>query len=201
MIDMNPSDRTCIYSTLSYLSGLAAKYGMPAVVTFDQPLFRKAAEIMNDSDDSSIKNILLMLGSFHMLMDHLGSIGTLMDGSGLRSVLQRVYEENIVLHMMHGKAVERALRRFLLVHLSLSAQIAEKCAENDPEFNSLLILPENTHDSAVPGNAQVDCHDSIQLSVMEKFAVKINDFKDQSKAYDNQLKSRRRGGGAEGFKN
>ena len=45
MIDMNPSDLSCIYSTLSYLSSHAKRHNVTPVVTFDQPLWWKAFEI------------------------------------------------------------------------------------------------------------------------------------------------------------
>ena len=92
MIDMNPGDKTCILSTLNYLCKLASKHNMPAIVTFDQPLFWKASEIANAvPDDSPIRNVVLLLGSFHTFMNLLGAIGTLMDGSGLKEILETVY--------------------------------------------------------------------------------------------------------------
>ena len=47
MIDMNPGDKTCILSTLDYLCGLSSRHNMPTIITFDQPLFWKASEIVN----------------------------------------------------------------------------------------------------------------------------------------------------------
>lgn len=86
MIDMNPGDKTCILSTLDYLCKLASKHNMSAIITFDQPLFWKASEIVNAvPDDSPIRNAVLLLGSFHTFMNLLGAIGTLKDGSGLKT--------------------------------------------------------------------------------------------------------------------
>ena len=67
---------------------------MPAIVTFDQPLFWKAHEVVNSvPDDSPIRNEVLLLGSFHTLMNLLGAIGTLMDGTGLKNILEIVCGE------------------------------------------------------------------------------------------------------------
>ena len=108
MIDMNPGDKTCILSTLDYLCNLSLKHNMQTVITFDQPLFWKASEIANAvADDSPIRKVVLLLG-FHTFMNVLGAIGTLMDGSGLKEIMETVYGENAVLHMMSGKAVQRA---------------------------------------------------------------------------------------------
>ena len=136
MIDMNSGDKTCILSTLECLCRLASKHNMPAIVTFDQPLYWKASEIVND--DSLIRNVVLMLGSFHTFMNVLGAIGTLMDGSGLKDIMETVYGENAVAHMMSGKAVQRAFRGHLLVDQCLTRQIVAKIMEDDPDFHEQL---------------------------------------------------------------
>ena len=81
MVDMYSGDETCIFSTLSFVSELSKRYGIPTVVTLDQQLFWKASEIILDSPkDSHIKDIVLMLGSFHLLMNLLGAIGYFLEG-------------------------------------------------------------------------------------------------------------------------
>ena len=80
---------------------------MPTIITFDQPLFWKASEMVNAvPDDSLIRNVILLLSSFHTFMNVLGTIRTLMDGSGLKEIMETVYGENAVVHMMSGKAVQ-----------------------------------------------------------------------------------------------
>lgn len=104
MIDMYPGDPTCILSTLTYICGPAEKSNILPVITFDQPLFWKASEIIyNAPKDSPIKTNVLMLGSFHTLMNVLGAIGTLMQGTGLVNTLEEIYGENAVKHIMTGK--------------------------------------------------------------------------------------------------
>ena len=41
-----------------------------------------------------------MLGTFHTLMNVLGAIGTLMQGTGLANILEEIYGENTVKHIM-----------------------------------------------------------------------------------------------------
>ena len=88
MIDMYPGDKTCIYSTLEYICKLASKYDLPPIVTFDQPLFWKASEIINEIPENNPIRHVLLLGSFHTFINLLGAIGTLMHGSGLKEILQ-----------------------------------------------------------------------------------------------------------------
>ena len=55
----------------------------------------------------------------------LGSIGTMMSGSGIEQLFSEVYAENSVVHMMPGKAVSRALRGHFLVGSELTSIILE----------------------------------------------------------------------------
>ncbi|WAR21610.1 hypothetical protein MAR_015584 [Mya arenaria] len=82
---MNPSDATCIFSTLKFVKG------------------------------SDLNNIVLRLGGFHTEMSFLGAIGHLMAGSGLQEIMELIYATNAVGHMMTGKAISRAVRAHLLV--------------------------------------------------------------------------------------
>lgn len=47
VVDLNPSDDDCIYSTLMYIQTQAQRLNIPTpCVTFDQPLWIKAIEII-----------------------------------------------------------------------------------------------------------------------------------------------------------
>lgn len=84
IIDLSPSDDTCIYSTLNYVQSQARKLNMQSpCITFDQPLWIKAVEIIK----SKLMNIVCQLGGFHTMMSFMGSIGTMMKGSGLEEAL------------------------------------------------------------------------------------------------------------------
>ena len=144
MIDMDPSDMSCIYSTLKFICAQAHKLQVTPVITFDQPLWFKALMIVeNESGDSDIKNIVLRLGGLHTEMSFLGSIGNIMAGSGLQEVLEVIYAENAVQHILSGKAISRAVRAHLLVDsvlnallISASMQTEDQLPE-DPQPNEL----------------------------------------------------------------
>ena len=85
MINIQSTDMTCIYSTLHFISNLAAKYKVKSVLTFDQPLWWKAQLIIDSGPtNSDLLSLILQLGGFHTQMSYLGAIGFLMTGSGLR---------------------------------------------------------------------------------------------------------------------
>ena len=95
-------NETCIYSTLLYVQSQADKLNIPTpCITFDQALWTKAVEII----DAKSLNIVCRLGGFLIMMSFLGSIGSLMEGSGLSDLFDTVYGVNAVTHMMSGKDV------------------------------------------------------------------------------------------------
>ena len=103
MVDMDPTDLSCIYTTLKFVSCQAFEQGCVTILTFDQPLFWKASMIVDsERKDSDISEIIGRLGGLHCQMSFLGSIGHLMGGSGLQDLMSTVYAENTVPHMISG---------------------------------------------------------------------------------------------------
>ena len=97
MIDLDPTDPSCIYTTMKFVSSQARRYDATPILTFDQPLYWKALTIIQPQPDSSVlKGMVLRLGGFHMQMSFLGSIGHLMAGSGLQELLEVVFAGNAV---------------------------------------------------------------------------------------------------------
>ncbi len=79
IIDLNPSDESCLFSTLIYIQNQATRLGIETpCLTFDQPLWFKAVSIIA----AKSLNIVCRLGGFHMMMSFLGSIGSMMKGRG-----------------------------------------------------------------------------------------------------------------------
>ncbi|KAJ8893497.1 hypothetical protein PR048_006095 [Dryococelus australis] len=103
MIDHNPSDLSCMYSTLLCVCSEASRCRKKAIVTFDQPLYWKCQIIINsEPTDSPLKYLILLLGGFHVRVSFLSSIGNIMEGSGF------------------GKAVSRAIRAHFMMGLALN---------------------------------------------------------------------------------
>ena len=58
MIDMQPSDYSCIFSTMQFISEQAKKYDRTLILTFYQPLYWKAKEIqMWESENINLKDV------------------------------------------------------------------------------------------------------------------------------------------------
>ena len=65
IIDLNPSDMNCIYSTLRYISTHARRHNVVPIVTLDQPLWLKEVIIQASvSPDNGIRSIVVRLGGF-----------------------------------------------------------------------------------------------------------------------------------------
>lgn len=106
------------------MQNLSEKHGLGVCpVTFDQPLYIKAIDIVKSSNE--LHNIVVRLRGFHLLVSYMGSIGY-MSGSGLEEMWETVYAPNTVIHMMPGHAYARALR----AHLLSSAAIMSLLLQN-----------------------------------------------------------------------
>ena len=123
MIDMTPSDVTCVMFTLNFVSRHAKSHDiLTPIITFDQPLWLKAFSIVNtEPADSEVRNVVVRLGAFHAQMSFLGAIGHLMAESGLKELLEMIYASNAVDHMLSAKAVSRAVGGHLIIDAALNA--------------------------------------------------------------------------------
>ena len=93
-----------------------------------------------------------MLGSFHTFMNVLGAIGTMMQGSGLREILEVIYGENAVKHMFTGKSVQRVFRGHLLVENCINGMIVSDLIDSDSAFATLVDQYEDTYTSLIAGD-------------------------------------------------
>ena len=122
MIDMDPTDMSCIYSTLHFVAAESHRQGTIPMLTFDQPLYWKAKTIIiHEKEGSELKPIVLNLGGFHSAMGFFRCIGHVMEASGLTEVLELIYAENAVTQILSGKAYARAIRGHFLVGTALSS--------------------------------------------------------------------------------
>ena len=100
MIDMNPGNLNCIFSTQQFLCNHACHYNVKPIITFDEPLWLKSHQVIGSQPEGSeFHDIIQQLGEFHTLMSFLGCRGHIMAVSGLQ-----VCAANTVKHMLTGKA-------------------------------------------------------------------------------------------------
>ena len=135
ILDLNPSDETCIYSTLLFVIKEGQRIGiLKPCVTFEQPLWLKAMGIIKEKD----LNTVCRLRGFHLLMSFLGSIGKLMVGSGSEEVFEEIYSEDTVKLIFSGKAVARALRAHMLIQSTLISHLLNSLVDGGELYLSEL---------------------------------------------------------------
>ena len=175
MVDLDPNSWKCIYSVLEWGRKECAKYGIIPMFTFDQPIWWNARQIQNQEDDLS--QVVLNLGAFHTDMSFLGTIGHIMQSSGLKELLTLVYPENTVRHMLTGKAVYRAMRGYFLVDAALNIFIIKNYLFKDKQDAShFLNMFENTYTN---NNESEASHDEKMSELCRIF----KDVKENLKAY------------------
>ena len=81
LIDLNPGDYSCLYSVIHFVDNEVRRIKLPGTtLTFDQPLFIKAVEIVLAKE---IRTVVIRLAGFHTLMSAIGSVIHLMKNSGI----------------------------------------------------------------------------------------------------------------------
>ena len=173
IIDLHATDPNALYSLLLFLDEQSRKLstGTP-VVTFDQQLYVKAYEIVS----SKQMNIFLRLGGFHQVMSFLGSVGILMEGSGLRTALETLYAPVTVGHMMTGKAYARAIRGHFITAASLLSILLEDFWKQLSDANQMQL--ESIFDSDDPSKYQ---NDEVSLKLVNWYEAKKKDLSSTSR--------------------
>ena len=87
-----------------------------AIVTFDFPIWLKAVNIIKQAN----LPIIARLGGFHLLKSYLGSMGNIMEVSGLLDVIQFIYPGSTTAnHIIDGGCFDKAIRAHLLIDAAI----------------------------------------------------------------------------------
>ena len=123
------SDPSTLYTALRYTQDICDRHEIKfCPVTFDQPLYIKAVEIL-EQHKSELKNLFIRIGSFHNLMSFMGAIGTLMADSGLTDLWETVYAPNTAAQMETGHDYARILRAHILSAAAVTKHILDVSSE------------------------------------------------------------------------
>ena len=165
-INLEPGNLTTLFSALRFAAEECTAKKQCCIVTFDQPLYLKAVEITASADKNDIlSSVIFRLGGFHLLMSYLGTIGYIMEGSGIEEMWQTVYAKNSIYQMMSGHAYERSIRAHLLAHQSLVILITSNFCDFRTDFlEGLHNLSENALLSKIAGKEACSSHDLTFLT-------------------------------------
>lgn len=94
IIDLQPLDPTCSYSALKFV---ARQVKLLAIKAPYSTFYLPSTLVQGYCNYTEKKlNIVCRLGGFHLLMSFLGSIGTLMKGSGIEELQGEIYATNVI---------------------------------------------------------------------------------------------------------
>ena len=150
-VNFKLSDPSTLYTALRYTQDICDRHEIKLCpVTFDQPLYIKAVEILGQ-DNSELKSLFIRTGSFYNLMSFMGAIGTLMADSGLTDLLETVYALNAAAQMETGLDYARALRAHIPSAAAVTKHILDVSSEADKinygelvvRINKLIYYREN----------------------------------------------------------
>lgn len=156
-INNPPSQYETIYTSLleavenSKLNGHKS-----TIVTFDQPLYHKAKDITTSSNDPRLESVVIRLGGFHLLMSYMGSIGYMMNGSGLKELWSTVYAPSSVDKMLIGHSYSRAVRAHTLTQLSLGKIVLESTQYDDEDIAAIEDVIFNTTACGIENVASIE---------------------------------------------
>ena len=102
VIDGDPNDLNTIFTLLKEC--IQRSSDRIAIVTFDLPIWLKAVDIIKQAN----LPVIARLGGFHLLKSYLGSIGNIMQDSGLLEVIQLIYPGSTTAsHIMDGGCFDK----------------------------------------------------------------------------------------------
>lgn len=169
-INLDASNMTTINSALTYAASECKKRNTCCIVTFDQPLFIKACEIVEGAENHSIlSSVIVRLGGFHLLMSFLGCIGSIMKGSGIEELWGTVYAKATIPHLMSGHAFSRSLRANLLTVVALFKCLIDKSPNLSNQVDSLIANSEKLITNEMSPN-EIYTSESVSY-LLEQFLV------------------------------
>jgi len=128
-----------------------------------------------------------MLGTFHMFMNVLGAIGTLMQGLGLKDILETVYGENAVKQMLNGKSVQRAFHGHMSVKKCLYGMIVSELMSSDLEFDTRVRQYEDMYLTVIARETTLESLESSDIKLKLEQALKDKEDELSSRSRTSKL--------------
>ena len=178
-INLDPTKPSAIYTALMFADSECKRNNKTScIVTFDQPLYQKASEIVASSP-GDLGNVIVRLGGFHLLMSFMGAVGNIMAGSGLEELWSTVYAPSSVSHMITGHAYSRALRAHFLTQEALATILLKSSAALDETSKENL---RQLYTSLLGGSHLEEAFSSADVSNLYELEQEIcQDMKDKSR--------------------
>jgi hypothetical protein len=121
-----PTDYDTVFISSFEASGRSkGHFQKTCFVTFDQPLFFKARDIVEGGQHSELSCVVVRLGQFHLLISFMGCVGAIMAGSCLKALFITIQITGRD-KMLNGHAYSRVVRAHILTNLILAGIILDE---------------------------------------------------------------------------
>ncbi|GBM00792.1 hypothetical protein AVEN_257323-1 [Araneus ventricosus] len=173
-----PSVYNTIYTTLLCALENAKRYGHDVcIVTFGQPLYTKAREILAAAPEGSdLSKIVIKLGGFHLLSSFFGEIGYIMQGCGIKEVLSLIYAPNSLDKILTGHAYARAVIAHTLLHLTLAIIISKELVIDDDMDANLQNTIEDVKNNTISYNDIENCDEKTNKALLYQCNKKLKQY-------------------------
>ena len=146
------------------------------IVTFDQPLYIKAKDIV-EANPEIYRHVVPRMGGLHLVFSYLGSIGYIMEGSGLQEVFSEIYAFKATEKMLSGHAYERAVRAHSIIHSALAQIIFSNIQLDDEELKYFKELSKNLNKDILNKDILNMLISPIFGKLVKKFTNKLEEMK------------------------
>ena len=144
-LDSNTTDMKTSYEVLCRAIEIKDRLNLKCVLgVFDQAFYAKVAEILWKHKDV-FKDVVIMLGGFHLLMMFLGVMGTRFGDAGFKdlAIQNEIIAEGSIEKVISGKHYNRAIRAHKIVYEALCRTLYERFMEWMVEENSEVVTRTN----------------------------------------------------------
>lgn len=178
-INLDPGNLSTIFTALSFTASQSKELNQEiCFATFDQPIYIKAVTMVKSAPPSSeISKVVVRLGGFHLLMSFLGTIGYVMNGSGIEELLSTVYASNSIVHILSGHSYSRSIRAFFLVQEAITHLALQHELQFSDKDISYLQNVFNSFDASTSEEVEDPLLKKIEYKLNEQF----NKFKSKSR--------------------
>ncbi len=174
------TDARTVYTALKIFEDILDQLQQSKMaITCDEGVYHIAREVMLHRPQE-FKNIVLCLGSFHMIKIVCGCIGKYIDGGGAETILveQAVFGPNVIKSVLNGSHYERSVKGYLLLGEVIERmEWCEFLRQNDNlhKYEKELDAIENLNAALKAKNRRKSCetlHTFVNCS-----KIILNDFK------------------------
>lgn len=189
-LDHPATDTSTIYTLLKRAVEIRQRLNLSSVVAvFDQAMYAKASQVLWEKKEE-FPCVVLMLGTFHLLLAMLAVIGKRFGDAGIKeaATLSGIVAEGSINTVISGKCYSRAVRLYKLLYEALLRMLFEmfissKTADKEESVKNL----QAKIDEFVEDINQESFNDILNSSIFREWVTGFNTFIEECKNENGDL--------------